>query len=358
MFLTLITVIGILSILVFVHELGHFVVAKKIGIKIEEFGFGLPPRIISKKIGETLYSINWLPIGGFVKLAGEDLDQSSAVSHQMPDKEKKKHFWARSKKERAAVLLAGVSMNFLLAVLIISYIFTQGVYVPTDRVHIEKVSSNSPAALAGLQEGDVIVSLHGKLINTTDDLINYTKKRAGQETSIVVDRFGQKLNLIIIPREDPPKEQGPIGVVISNLEIKKYLFYQAPIYGTYEALKMSLLMLIALADILWRLVTFQPITVEVAGPVGIAQATGKAVQSGMMAVLQLMGLLSLNLAIINLLPIPALDGGRLMFVVLEKFIGRRVKPKVEQIAHQVGMAFLLALFVLITINDILRLIKG
>ena len=139
----------LLSILVFVHELGHFLVAKKIGVKVEEFGFGLPPRVWGKKFGETIYSINWLPIGGFVRLLGEDVEEEEVIITSR--EEKRRYFWARSKKERAAVLLAGVAMNFTLAVIISSFIFMRGVYVPSDRVHVVKVTPGSPADQAGLR---------------------------------------------------------------------------------------------------------------------------------------------------------------------------------------------------------------
>ena len=371
MLLTILVFIIVLSMLVFVHELGHFMVAKKLGICVEEFGFGLPPRLWGKRIGETVYSINWLPIGGFVKLSGEDeaevqssiLQPTSLVgkpaqNKTQSSKELRRYFFARSKKERAAVLLAGVTMNFFLAVVIISFIFTQGVFVPTERVHVEKVLEDSPAALSGLREKDIIVSFAGTPIKTSEDLIKKTREKAGEQMSMVVVRDGQELTLIVTPRKDPPSNQGPMGVVITNLEEKKYPWYQAPFYGMKEALNMSYLMIVSLLQLLWRLVTFQPVSAEVAGPIGIAQATGRAVQYGVMAVLQLMGILSLNLAIINVLPIPALDGGRLLFVVLEKFMGRRIKPQAERMAHQIGMVVLLALIGLVTINDILRLFRG
>ncbi len=357
MILTLITFFLILSVLVFVHEFGHFMMAKKIGVKVEEFGFGLPPRIWGIKKGETLYSINWLPIGGFVKLAGEDEQEPLAISGQLSDKEKKRFFFARNKKERAAILLAGVTMNFILAVIIVSYIFTQGVLTPTDRVHVYKVAADSPASQAGILENDTIIKFDNQTIKNTSDLINITQKRAGEVSNVLVNRGGQELILLLTPRKDPPAGQGPLGVEISNLEEKKYPWYQAPFYGLLETLNMTYLMLVSLGALLFKLITFQPVGAEVAGPIGIAQATGQAVNYGIMAVLQLAGLLSLNLAIINVLPIPALDGGRLMFVILEKFIGKRIKPRAERVAHQIGMAFLLALIVLVTVNDVLRLIR-
>lgn len=346
----------VLSILVFIHELGHFSVAKKLGIGVEEFGLGLPPRLWGKKVGETIYSVNWLPFGGFVKLTGEDPEDESNPKDKAA---LKKHFWARSKKERAAVLLAGVTMNFLLAVLIISYIFTQGVFVPTEQVHVEKVQENSPAALAGIQDGDVIVSLDGQSITKTETLISLTKEKAGETLPLVVRRGEATLTLTLTPRKDPPPDEGPLGVVISNLEERKYPWYQAPFYGLIEAFRMSYLMLALLGDLVWRLVTFQPIGGDtVAGPIRIIEEVGKASQQGIMSVLNIMGLLSLNLAIFNLLPIPALDGGRLLFVVLEKFIGHKVRPRIELMAHQLGMVFFISLLVLVTINDLLRKFNG
>lgn len=356
MLLTILVFGLILSILVFVHELGHFIVAKKLGIRVEEFGFGLPPRIWGIRRGETIYSINYLPIGGFVKLSGEDVEEEQQIVTD--PLEKRRFFWARSKKERAAVLLAGVTMNFVLAVAIISFIFTQGVLVSTERVHVEKVGEDSPASLAGIQKGDVIVSFADTKVKASDELIRITKEKGGQTVPVVITRDGKEIRLTITPRANPPPDQGPLGIVISTMEEKKYPWYSAPYFGMIEALTMSFQMVTSLLLMIYRLITFQKVGVEVSGPIGIAQATGQAVKYGVMAVLQLMGLLSLNLAIINVLPIPALDGGRLLFVVLEKFIGKRVKPQAERLAHQIGMIFLLSLILLVTINDVLRILRG
>lgn len=355
MIVTFITFFVVLSLLVFVHEFGHFIVAKKLGIRVEEFGFGLPPRVWGVKRGETIYSINALPIGGFVRLSGEDEAENSG---KLSESERKRHFWARSKKERAAVLLAGVTMNFLLATAIISYIFTQGVYVPSDHVTITGVVADSPGAAAGIHAEDIVVSMGGKDIKTSEELITTTNEFAGTETTMVVLRDGTPVTLTVTPRKDPPENQGPMGITITNLEEKRYAWYQAPFYGMIEAIKLSYIMVTTLLMLIYRLVTFQKVAVDVGGPVAIYQATGQAVKSGVNSVLQLAGLLSLNLAIINVLPIPALDGGRLLFVVLEKFIGRKVKPRAEQVAHQIGFAFLIGLIVLVTVNDILRIIRG
>jgi regulator of sigma E protease len=356
MILTIIVFLVMLSILVFVHEFGHFLVAKKLGMGVEEFGFGLPPRIWGKKIGATIYSLNWLPIGGFVRLTGEDQIDAPKIHDK---KTLHRFFWARSKRDRAAVLLAGVSMNFILAVVIISYIFTKGAFVPINKVQIDKVTENSPAASAGVLDKDIVVSFAGKPIKNTKEIIQSAQEFGGQETDLVLLRNNQEVRLKITPRKNPPAGEGAMGIVITDMYLeKKYVWYKAPFYGLLEAFNLSYMMLSSLGEMVFKLITFQPSKVDVAGPVGIAQATGKAIGYGYMAVLQLMGLLSLNLAIFNLLPIPALDGGRLFFVLFEKWLGKHVKPRAEQAMHQVGMAFLLGLIVLITINDIVRLIQG
>lgn len=376
MFLTILVFLIILSILVMVHEVGHYVAAKKFGIYVEEFGFGLPPRAWGKRIGETIYSINWLPIGGFVKLYGEDQQgeakpasaKASSASNAAARGKEKRAFYNRPIWQRAIVLTAGVTMNFVLAVFIISYLFTQGVMVPTPRVHVEKTLAGSPAETAGLQPGDIIkritntraIQQEGTVpfsvdVKKGDDLITTTKNHLGEDILLIIDRNGREQEIVITPRKEYPPDEGPMGVVISNFEEKKYPFWQAPILGTAETLNMSWQLTKGILGTLWKLVSFQPIGRDVAGPVGIAQMTGQAIKFGNTAVLELMGLLSLNLAIVNILPFPALDGGRLLFVLIEGITGRRVKAHWERYAHQIGMIILLFLILLVTVNDLLRI---
>lgn len=362
MFVTAIVFFIVLSILVLIHELGHFIVARMVGVDVEEFGLGLPPRIWGKKIGGTLYSVNWLPIGGFVKLAGEDAEDRAK------EKEKKsvrKYFWARSKKERAAILVAGVTMNFLLAVLITTFLLTQGVNESSGRVHIERVVDGSPAQAAGLAVGDVVreVSLVSsgeapKTITKPQELTEFTRTNAGAPMTLAITRGETTQELTVTPRKDPPEGQGPLGVAISDLELKTYPLSQAPVMAIGINLSRAWEMLRSIGVALWRLVTLQPLSADIAGPVGIAQVTGEAVRYGFLALLEFVSILSLNLAVLNILPIPALDGGRLAFVFLEKFMGRRVRPAFERSAHQVGMIILFGLILLVTINDILRLVRG
>lgn len=354
MLLTIFVFILVLSILVFIHELGHFLTAKYFGMKVEEFGLGLPPKVFGKKIGETFYSLNLLPIGGFVKLAGEEENEEEKI----PEKEKNLYFYNFPKWKRAVVLSAGVVMNFILAVTVISYIFTQGITMPTQRVRIEKVLSSSPAQRAGLSKNDIIIAINNQKISTPDDLISITQKNLDKEILMEVNKFsdnaGKSLIVKIIPRAKYPQNEGPMGVVITNLEEKKYSWYLAPFYGLKETLNLTLLLVKGIGGLLFKVFTFSELPKDVAGPIGIAQLTGQAVKFGWMAVLQLLGLLSLNLAVVNILPIPALDGGRLAFVFLEKIIGRKVRAKIEMRTHQVGMIFLLSLMVLVTIADLIR----
>ena len=358
MLLTLIVFLAVLSLLVFVHEFGHFLAAKKFGIRVEEFGFGLPPRALSIKRGKTIYSINWLPIGGFVKLYGED----ETEDRRQKTEDRNEAFFAKSKRARALVLVAGVVANFLLAIVVISYIFTQGVLVPTDKVFVKEIAPGSPAAMVGLKSGDVVAKIDGKIVKTPQELTSYTKQHLGEEVVLEIERCENRVTchlspITLTPRKEYPKDQGPMGIAISNLEERKYPWWKAPFLGTLEAFRLSGLMFLAVGDILVKLVTFQPITTEVAGPLGIVQVTGEAVKFGVMAVLQLIGLLSLNLAVVNILPFPALDGGRLLFVGIEAATGKKIKPRWERWTHQVGMAILLALIILVTINDLLRILR-
>ncbi len=359
MFLTIVVFIVILSVLIMVHELGHFLVAKKMGIKVEEFGFGLPPRIIGFKKGETIYSINWLPIGGFVRLYGEDEAGSGSVKvKKQPSvkKDLKRAFFAKPLWKRALVVVAGVVMNFLLAVVIISYLFSAvGVSVPGNKVIIADLTNNSPAKEAGIQKGDIIEEINGIKITSSNQLIDITKENLGKEITLKVNKEDKTREVKVTPREKYPANEGPMGVLISpNIEVKKYPWYQAPFLGTLEALNMSWLIISGLGLMLYQLIVFGAVPQGVAGPVGIAQLTGQFVELGPMAVLSFVSLLSLNLAILNILPFPALDGGRLAFIIIEAVFGRRIGLKYESYAHAIGMMILIALILVITVNDLIR----
>jgi len=367
MLLTITVFILILSILVFVHELGHFTVARLFGVHVEEFGFGLPPRLFGKKIHGTIYSVNALPIGGFVKLAGEDAEDIDREKHGVKSKESRSHyFWAKSKKERIAILLAGVTMNFVLAIGITGFLLSRGIIEPTDRVRVEKVVLESPAEKAGLLKGDVIkiitVTTNGKKeeIRPTKPkkVVGTVNMHKGQTVVFTIERSGKMLTLSMIPRVNPPAGQGALGLLLNNYERHVYPLREIPWKSVEVTFQRAYQMLWSMGDLLVRLVTGKTVkSEEVSGPVGIAKVVGDSMKYGWEAVLEIVSILSLNLAILNVLPFPALDGGRILFVILEK-LGKKARPQLERMIHQIGMMFLLGLLLLITVNDILRIVRG
>jgi regulator of sigma E protease len=365
MFVTIIIFILILSVLVLIHEAGHFVSAKLFGIKVEEFGFGLPPRIFGKKFGETVYSLNLLPIGGFVKLYGEDEAGAGRIQTSKVKTEKKgdekRAFFARPVWQRAVVVFAGVFMNFVLAVAILSYLFAAvGVPIPGNKVSVDAVVKNSPAYKAGLQVGDVIKSINNTSITSTNQLITITRMHLGEK--LVLKVVGKNLKVRtteITPRKVYPSNQGAMGVAISQNEtIKKYPWFEAPFVGVKEALHETYLIANGLVMVVVQIFTKGSVPSDVAGPIGIAQLTGTVVKIGPFAVLSFVALLSLNLALVNILPIPALDGGRLLFILVEGIFRKKVDQKIEGYAHMVGMAVLLGLIALITLHDLFRIVTG
>jgi regulator of sigma E protease len=363
MIITILIFLLILTILVLIHEAGHFFVAKKLGIKVEEFGIGFPPRLWGIKKGETIYSLNLFPIGGFVKLYGEDDAGGGSVKLKGKDqniKDTKRAFFARPVWQRAIVVLAGVFMNFVLAVAILSYFFgVTGVNLPGDKVIITEVVKESPAGKAGLEKGDLIREVNNTQVKDPKALIETTRKYLGQEITLKVERDGAQRLVEITPRKDFPKDEGPMGIGIAQDIIKKkYPLWQAPWVGAVKAVEDSVLIVKGLGKIVFQLGTQAQVPKDVAGPIGIARLTGEIVAVGPTAILSLMALLSLNLAILNVLPIPALDGGRLFFILIEGVIGRKIPQKFESTIHAIGMAVLLALIALISLSDIINWISG
>lgn len=349
----------ILLVLVLIHEFGHFIVAKKSGVLVEEFGFGFPPRVIGKKIGETLYSLNLLPIGGFVKLFGEEYEELKDRKLNAPLKDRT--FSYKKPWQKAFIIVAGVLMNFLLGWVLISYLFTQGVPTPTDKVIVEQVQKNSPAESVGIKSLNSItkVTKDGKVyeLKTVQDLITLTKKFAGEKIVLTVQDGDTLKNIEITPRKNPPKGQGALGISLTSFTEKKYPWYQAPFYGLVEAFNITRHIFVELGKTLFQLVTLQKPSVDVSGPIGIAQFTGQAMKLGNNALLELTALLSLNLAVINILPFPALDGGRLVFVIYEWITKKRVNQKFERNLNFIGIILLLTLAAAVTVNDIIKLFK-
>ena len=342
----------VLSLLVLVHELGHFLTAKKVGIKVEEFGFGYPPRIWSKKIGETIYSLNWIPFGGFVRLLG----QESSNKEKYSAKEIKRTFFYQNKLKRSFVLLAGVFGNFLLAVFCFTFIYSKlGIPKKLNYIKIIEVVSNSPAEKAGLQKGEQIIKAANKEVTSVEEFINVINKNKGKKI-ILEDNKGKIFT--VVPRENPPQGEGSLGVAINDIEMVFYPWWQMPFLGVWQGFKEAFLwggMIIqGLAVTVQQL--FKGVSPQMAGPVGIFQMTSNAAKQGFLDLVQFIGVLSVNLAILNLLPIPALDGAHLIFVFVGDWLGEK-KEKVENVLNIAGMVFLISIMVLVTISDVLKIFK-
>lgn len=360
----IITFIIILSVLVLVHELGHFFVARRNGIKIEEFGFGYPPRIFGKKFGETLYSLNLLPFGGFVRMLGED-SQEQVINK----KDIKRAFFNQTKRVRTAVLLAGVVMNFILGVVLFGAIYTKlGIPETVNYVVVTGVAENSPAEAVGIEAEDKVVGVDGFEWPENKDeslvkFIEYVNQHKGDEIVLNITKNETIVSetVILVPRldEDIPEGEGALGVAVTNLDFVLYPVWQRPFRGMWVGIREAVLwgkdILVSLGQTFYRL--FQgDVPKDVAGPVGIYQISKGVAQEGFLAILQFMAILSINLSILNLLPLPALDGGRLVFVGIEALTRKRLKPEIEQIVHLVGILLLIGLMILVTVNDIRRLI--
>lgn len=353
--------------LVLVHELGHFLAAKKAGIGVVEFGLGLPPRIWGKKIGETTYSLNALPIGGFVKLIGEDEEESEVAK-----KDKDRAFYAKSKLAKIMVVTAGVFMNFLLAVLIFTFLYSKlGIPTEVDEVQISAVAPDSPAAIAGIREGDAVRTVKTSVTNgqasikeirTPDEFTQVARDAAGEELEVTLVRDGQQVIVTLVPRANPPEGQGPLGVAITNVVPKFYPWYEMPfrsaVYGIRDALQLTRMIAMGIVQLFVDWFSRGRVPEGVSGPIGIYQLTAEVAKTGIINTINLIGLLSVNLAVLNILPFPALDGGRLLFIVIESIFGRKVAPRLEKWVHAVGLAILVAMIIMISFRDIQRLING
>lgn len=337
-----------LSILVFVHEFGHFIAAKKSGVKVEEFGFGLPPRIFGRKIGDTLYSINLLPIGGFVKLKGEEGEVLGFGSEGS--------FASAPNSKRLIIVLAGVIGNLLLAYLIFVLLFLVGNPTMAGKVKISGVAKDSPAEASQIKPGDYVLKVDGKEVPEPSDFISRVNSQKGNKVTVTVEREGKTLNLVAIPRLKPPSGEGPLGVVVgfdSHLTYKRAGFGDALILAGQEIYKDLNLMVLGLKSMVTEIFKGKA-PADVTGVVGIYKISTQALETGFRIYLQLVALISLNLFMFNILPIPALDGGRLLFILIETFTRRKISPKVEKVVNNFGLATLLVLFVLVTIRDIKR----
>ena len=345
--ITVIAFLGVLVVLIIAHELGHFFTAKASGVTVEEFGLGFPPRLVSIKRGGTRYSLNAVPLGGFVKMAGEE-------DPKVPGSLASKRIGTR-----LLVLSSGSLMNFLLPLLLFSVAFMVPHNMVFGQVLVEEVAPASPAERAGIEPGDTLLEVNGNPIHNVGDLQRHVQLNLGREISILVQHGDATTEEVqLIPRWRPPERQGAIGVAIRTLSPtivrQSYPFWQAIPMGVGDCIQTFTLFK---NGIISMIIGTAPTVV--AGPVGIAQLTGEVAQAGLSPLLEFAAFLSINLAIINLLPLPALDGGRIVFVLLEWVRrGKRVLPKTEGMIHLIGFAMLIAFLLAITYQDIIRIISG
>jgi regulator of sigma E protease len=436
MIITILVFLLMLSVLVLIHEGGHLLVAKKFGIKVEEFGFGFPPRMFGKKIGETIYSINWLPIGGFVKLYGEDeagggriaiskktgknegkdiingqilkmvkediviADNNKIIEEKIEITERINYrrsegegesedagraFFAKTAWQRAIVIFAGVIMNAVLAVIIFyiflgisefktelplfsDYKFFGVTQTNTQQVIISEVIKGSPAQKQGLKAPIEVVAVNGRKISTSEQFINIVNKNKGHEIEITWNNLQtqQVHKTKITPRLNPPASQGALGVGLFSLSFAE-LNYKTPAQRIFSGITHPINLMTYNLNIMANLVkvslekkTMEPLSAGLSGPVGIASVTGsileiKDMKEKILGLLNLAGLLSISLAFFNVLPIPALDGGRLFFILIEATTGKKVNQRFESMTHTIGMIILLGLMILITFKDIGKL---
>lgn len=344
----------VLSVLILIHELGHFFVAKKCGVWVEEFGFGLPPRLFGKKIGETIYSINWLPFGGFVRLHGE-------MSNEGVSKPKRA-FLGKSKLVRAGIVVAGIVMNLILGLLCFAIVYSfLGIPKEQGFVQVIEVAKDSPAAAAGLAVNDTIVSINKNPVTKSTDFTNLTKENAGKKVALEVKRGSmvQKYNITL--RANPTDGKSFLGITVTSEMTYYPPVWQRPFYGAYYGTIASYDTTISVFRGLWGTVSevgHGKVPEGTVGPVGIFAIIYFVLKQGILPILNLMGLISINLAVLNILPIPALDGGRLFFIGIEAVFGKKVLPKVEAAFHSVGFLVLLALIIVISFFDIKRVISA
>lgn len=367
--LTVLIFLVLLGLLVLVHELGHFLVARRNGIKADEFGFGFPPRLLgivkddatgryrivwgNKDVESphTIYSLNWLPLGGFVRIKGEDGE------NQDPDSFANKSAWIRTK-----VLGAGVLMNFIFAWLLISIVFTLGLPQPIDpsqradypnaKIQILEVKKGTPAEAMGLQLGDEILTIAGERVTTLGQVSDLIVSNKGKSVEIRIDRLGKEMTLTGVPRTEYPADEGSLGISFSETAVISFPWYQSLYHGLQATYHITIAILQAFGRMIGGLFGIEHgAPVDVTGPVGIVYLTKQMSDLGIAYLLQFAALLSINLGIINILPIPALDGGRILFILIEKLKGSPVSQRTEGMIHQIGFMLLLLLMFLITVRD-------
>ncbi len=366
--MSVIIFIIILFVLVLVHEFGHYIVAKRSGIRVDEFGFGYPPRAVKlfTKNG-TLFTLNWLPFGGFVKIFGENPDDENTNG---PDRDKS--FVHKPKYIQALVLVAGVLMNFILAWLLLSLGYMtgsptavgsepSGYTVENAALTVMSVQKNSPAETSGLKIGDVIekITYENEVVTqpTPDTLRTFVQDHADKQIDFQIRRGPDQKDILVTPKIEDGSEKAVVGIAMDNVGTLKLPFVRSLIEGLKTAWNVTVAIVVNLYTLIHDAVFGHPDLSNITGPVGIVGVVGDAYRFGITYLISLTALISLNLAVINLLPFPALDGGRLLFVIIESIKRSPINPKIANTLNFVGFSLLIILMLVLTYKDIMHLIK-
>ena len=354
----------LLAVLILAHEFGHFIIAKKSGIRVDEFGLGFPPRMWGKKIGETVYSINWIPFGGFVKIFGENPDDESVEGT-----DKARSMVHKSKLTQIGVLAAGVTANVLLAWVLLTLGFMIGLptavenvsigYVRDAALTITSIMPKSPASIAGFRAGDKILSMKAGTSTLSGTTVSALQSFIGSQGDnpliVIVGRSGGNKEISVMPLEGVVAGKKGIGVGLAYVGMLQLTPWQAVVEGFSATKAMVEETTVGLGSFLWNAVRGKAEISQVTGPIGIVGMVGDASKLGFSFLITFAAMISINLAVINLFPFPALDGGRILFVIIEVIKRSPIKPKVANMFNAVGFFLLLALMAIVTVHDIIKM---
>ncbi len=347
-----IVVIVVFSILIIVHEFGHLIMAKRCGVKVERFSIGFGPKVMSLKVGETEYRVSLVPLGGYVKLAGE--------THEDRPTGEPGEFLSKPPGKRFLILIFGPFLNYVLGFLLFSAVFMIGSPVPTNMVG--GVLDDYPAKRAGIKPGDKVIAIDGQRIEYWNELTSAIREKLDDKLTMEIVRDGRILELKLEPKIEEHKDifgkmiKVPIAGITASDEMvyMKYGPLESFYRGAEKTLELSSLTLRAI----WSLITNRlSVKESVSGPIGIFKMTAVAAKQGILPLLSFMGLISISLAIFNIFPIPVLDGGHILFLIIEKIRRRPLSPKVQEIAMHIGLGLLVMLMLFVSYYDILRFFK-
>ena len=357
----IISFISLMSLLV-LHEFGHFILAKKFGVRVEEFGIGYPPRLIGKKVGDTIYSINLLPFGAFVRLPGEieHLEDSDTFSQ--------KPIW-----QRFLIIIGGVLSFWIVSALIFSLLMGLGMptsisdddtgqYATPPKVQITGLASDSPAQKAGLKVGDTVLKFAlpdsnlQMAIDKTKQLQDLTQQYRGKTVVLTISRGKEVFDVSLVPRVSPPANEGAMGVALARTAIKIYPWYELPVRGIITTWNVTISVVMGWATAIHDLVNKVPSEAQLVGPVGIFSLFNQVSQLGVNYFLNFVAVISIYLAMFNILPIPSVDGGKIMFLAIEAIRRKPVPEKIEQTITIFFFSLLILLMIFVTIKDVMRII--